>query len=448
MDIRPRHAASGAILRAMSIFSGVKVVTILASLIRNKLIAVFVGPAGMGLVVLFNSIVDLVGTSTRLSIDQSAQRDIAGGSRRDLPVTVAVVRRWSLWLGLLGSAVMVALSPVLSIVSFGNAGRWPVFCLLAVVPACVTVANCSIAVNQGMRRFGRVASGTIVGSVAGLVAAVPLILLLRLQSIQWIIVAYGLSTLLGAWMFRPRVEHVDLPRSEVVARGRDFVRLGAFITLSTVITQAVSYVFVLYLNNAASTAVLGIYQGGYTLVNTYVGVVLAGIWMEYYPRLSAMAHSPRRTGIAVNHELAVVLKVLTPVLMLFIALAPFIVRLIYASSFEAMLPYITIAAVGVVLRAVSWCLGFVILAAGDGRMYIVTESVSALTGLICNVVGYRYGGFTGLGISYIVWYGIYTAVIAAVVSRRGVSLRRSTALAAAASLALTALTAALAFRFL
>lgn len=438
-----QHATSAAIVKVMGLFSGVKVVTILASLIRNKLIAVFAGPAGLGLVILYNSIIDLVGTGTRLSIDQSVQREISGGSPSKTPFMVRVVRRWSDWLGLAGFAIMVLLSPLLSYLSFETVDHWPVFCLLAVVPGLVTMANVEIAINQGLRRFGAVAKGTVTGSILGLVVAIPLVIWLKIESIKWIILFYGISTFVGATLFRAKVTKVTVSPRTAVAEGRRFVKLGILITISTLITQAASYAFVLYLNDSESTAILGQYQSGYTLVNTYVGVVLAGIWMEYYPRLASIAHSPRRTEVAVTHEILIVLRLLTPILIVFILCAKWIIWLVYSPEFETVLPYVRIAAVGVILRSVSWCLCFVILAAGDGKTYLVTETLSAIIGLGVNIAGYYLAGFTGLGLSYIVWYGAYTVITAVVARRRGVRLRRVAIFVALGALLITAIPALL-----
>lgn len=418
-----KSSSSAKIVRAIGLFSGVRAVTIICSLVRNKVIAVFAGPAGIGLVILFNSITDLVGSATRLSIDQSIQRDISRAHGHRCQTTISAIRHWAVWLGLLGSAVMCVLSPLLSLWSFDDFDRWWIFCILSVVPFCVTVANCSISINQGLKRLRAVASGTVLGALLGLAVSVPLVIWLNLDSIVWVVTTYGVCALAGAWIFRARIPRQHLGLRQIVTIGRPFLSLGLNITGALFIGQALSYGFILFLNNYASTSQLGIYQAGYTLINTYVGVILTGIWMEYYPRISAMAHSPRRLSVAASHEVSVTMLALIPVLSSFIALAYPIVKLIYSAEFEPVLPFVTIGVVGVLLRATSWCLAYIILARGDGRIYLVTESLSGVIGLGLNIAGYISGGFTGLGISYILWYGTYTAIVATVCHRRyGVSL--------------------------
>ena len=417
----------------MSVFSGVRIVGILCSLVRNKLIAWFIGPAGLGLVMLFNSVVDLIGQSTRLSIDQSAQRDISNSSEANSEITISVVRKWSLWLGLTGFLVTCLLSPVLSIWTFETVSHWPTFCLLAIVPLCLTYGTCINAENQGLKRFKAVAVSNLLCSLGGLVGAVPLILWLGIDSIVWVIVIYGIASWFGSWLMRPRIRKIELPRNEIIQRGKSFVKLGAQITIAQFVTQAFAYIFVLFLNTYASTGILGIYQSGYTLMNSYVGIVFSALWVEYYPRLAAMSHSPRRMAFAASHEARLALLILTPLLCLFIVLANPLVRLIYSSDFLSVIPYLVLAAIGVIFRITSFSLAFIILARGDGKAYLTTEILSVLVGFGLNMAGYFLGGFAGLGIAYTLWYAIYTAIVAIMCRvRYGITFNRRTWLLTAA----------------
>jgi O-antigen/teichoic acid export membrane protein len=67
-----------------------------------------------------------------------------------------------------------------------------------------------------------------------------------------------------------------------------------------------------------------------------------------------------------------------------------------------------------------------ILAKGDGKMYLISETLSGLIGLVLNVVGYSFFGFAGLGVSYILWYVAYTIIVTVIGrSRYGVTVNRS-----------------------
>ena len=65
------------ILKYTGIFGGVQGLNILMSMVRNKLVAIILGPEGMGLISLFNSSIKLVSDSTNLGISMSAVREVS-----------------------------------------------------------------------------------------------------------------------------------------------------------------------------------------------------------------------------------------------------------------------------------------------------------------------------------------------------------------------------------
>ena len=68
------------ILKYTGLFGGVQVLGILVGLVRNKLVALILGPMGMGLLALFSSTIKLVGDSTNLGLSISAVRNMSGAN--------------------------------------------------------------------------------------------------------------------------------------------------------------------------------------------------------------------------------------------------------------------------------------------------------------------------------------------------------------------------------
>ncbi|MDE6371045.1 MAG: oligosaccharide flippase family protein, partial [Duncaniella sp.] len=207
------------------------------------------------------------------------------------------------------------------------------------------------------------------------------------------------------------------------AEGRPMVKLGGYMTVAAVLTEAVNYVFIACLTRLGGEETVGVYQSGYTIITRYVGMIFAAIGVEYYPRLAGAAGYPRRMGFFVAHEIRLIMTILLPVLLAFVPLVPLVVRLLYSNQFTDAIPYIIAAVPGTVLRGYSWCIAFVILARGDGLIYLLTESVSAVVMLAVNVAGYCLGGLTGLGVGFTLWYALYALTVEVVYRRRyGLSL--------------------------
>ena len=69
--------AYGHVLKYTGIFGGVQGLNILVGLVRNKFVALLLGPSGMGLVSLFNTTVTFVSQSTSFGISMSAIRQLS-----------------------------------------------------------------------------------------------------------------------------------------------------------------------------------------------------------------------------------------------------------------------------------------------------------------------------------------------------------------------------------
>ena len=54
------------------------------------------------------------------------------------------------------------------------------------------------------------------------------------------------------------------------------------------------------------------------------------------------------------------------------------------------------------------------LAKGDGKVYLITESLSAISSLGLNMLCFHLWGVDGLGYAYLAWYALYTIIVAVV----------------------------------
>ena len=110
------------IFKYTGVFGGIQGLNILVGLVRNKLVALLLGPQGMGLVALFNSSVKLLNDSTNLGLPMSAVRKIAdayeNGQEADTARMVQLVRSWCLLTALVGTLLCCCLSTVLDAWTF------------------------------------------------------------------------------------------------------------------------------------------------------------------------------------------------------------------------------------------------------------------------------------------------------------------------------------------
>ena len=424
---KPTSATTARVLKALSVFGGVQVIAILCAVVRTKLAALWLGPFGVGLLTIYHSTLELLAQTTQLNLPQSSVRDLS--INRDDPErgpqTVAVVRKLARTLGIGGGVLVALLSPLISYCSFGDTSHTWAFVVLGVAVFLLAVSNGELSVMRGYDRLKILARCSLWGAIGLIAVAVPLFYFFRLDGIVPVIVGGYVISAAAAFHFRLRdIPRVRISLREAWRKGRCMLSLGMYMTVSNFVTLLASYLFVIYLNRKFTEDAVGIYQAGYTLVNTYVGLIFTSISMEYYPRLSAVGRSFRRMEVVVSHEMKIALWVLMPVAVGFICCSDLVVKILYTSSFEAAIPFIVIGAAGVFFRAASWCVAFTILARGDGKVYVFTELSSAIAYLSLYIPLFHAFGYLGLGIAYVLWYAVYFAVVYGVYRwRYGLRLR-------------------------
>ncbi len=405
---------TSSILKALGIFGGVQVVNILCSIVRTKLIAIWIGSVGVGLFGIYNSAIELLNSIFQLGIRNSAVRDIANNGQASH--TIIVVRRWAIALGLIGLIVTIILSPALSNFTFGDNKHTTSFFIIAIIILLSSIQSGELAILQGLQQLRRLARASMWGILVGVALSAPMFFYWGIDSVLPALIIYSLATTIATLSQRVNLDKPvpTITIKETIKKGQGFITLGIYLTVSAIVTTLVAYLFMTYLNKTGDTNTVGLYQAGFTMVNKYVGLIFTAIAMEYYPRLSKVVTSPKRVSIFVSHEMAIALWILIPIIAIFIASNELLITILYSSDFLVINSFIVWAIIGTIFRAISWCIAFVILARGDGKIYLLTESLSAITSITLNIIAYNYWGLTGLGLAYLLWYIAYTLIVASV----------------------------------
>lgn len=176
-------------------FGGVQGISLLDSLICNKLEAVLLGPSGVGLISIYNTLITLLNNATNLGISFSAVRNVSQILEEDdaeaLRRYVSVVRSWSILTGATGTLVCFALSSQISHSTFGNYDYTVPVMLLSPMVGLMAVSGGELAVLKGIRKLKQVALVSVFTAISTLLISVPLYYFISMKGIV-------LSLLLGA----------------------------------------------------------------------------------------------------------------------------------------------------------------------------------------------------------------------------------------------------------
>lgn len=406
------------IVKATGLFGGTQVFTILCSIIKTKLVAIWLGAEGVGIIGLYNNTVEMISSLTRLGIGTSSVRDLSkafkSGDESRFAELVSVVRRWIWFTGLLGAVVMLTFAPLLSRYTFGDDTHIWGYVFLSCTLLFTTLTEGERAVIQASERLRVLARCSVLGSFFALLLSLPLFYFFGISGIVPAIIAHTFSiwvvtVSLGRKM---KVKPVKMSWTETYRQGKNIASLGIYMTVSGFVTTLYSYLFVAWLNDRGGTAEVGFFQAGYTLVMQYVGLVFTAMSMEYYPRLSAVCEDKVLLSEHVTRQVETSLLILAPVISLFLIFQNLIIHILYTPAFLAISGYISWAVLGMLFRAFSWSVSFVLLAKGAGRIFLITEIVADSLMFVMYLVGYTHWGLQGVGVAYLLAYlfsmtGIY-----------------------------------------
>ena len=407
------------ITKAAAIFGGVQVVSILCSVVRTKIIAVLLGSVGIGIIGLYNNAIETITALTGLGIRSSSVREISEADgqedKQELSRIVTVVRRWSWFVGLLGAVVLITLAPILSQYTFGDKEHIWGFVWLSCTLLFNALTSGEQAILQGTKQLKRLAYCSVYGSLVALVISLPLYYFMGIDGIVPSLILYAAATLIITLLYKDRtIEKSDISLQQTARQGRNMITLGVFMTVSSFITTLFSYIFSAYLNACSGEATVGYYQAGFTLMNKYVGLIFTAMAMEYYPRLSSVAKDNASLSQYVGKQVEMMQLMLAPIIALFIVLHPIMIQLLYTTEFYSINGYLLLAIQGISFKAISWAIGFVLLAKGSGKLYFITELISDTITLALNIIGYHYWGLAGVGASYTIGFILYLVIIYAV----------------------------------
>lgn len=401
------------IFKATSLFGGVQVYQILIQIIKSKFVAVLLGPAGVGIVGLYQSGLQLVQQISSMGLAQSAVRDVseANGSNdlHRIAKTVTVVRKLVWFTGLLGFIIVACCSPLLSKVSFGNYDYTLPFVILSITLLFDQLCAGQRVVLQGMRRLKDLAKCTAFGVTFGLVTSVPLYYWLGIEGIIPTLILNSLCSLALSWLYsrKIRIEKVEVTPKQTLEQGKQMLVMGISMSLSGIFASIVSYAIRGFIQSNGGVEQVGLFQAGFIIMSTYVGMVMNAIGTDYYPRLAAINKDNTKCSEAVSQQGEIGAMILGPMLTFCLVYMPFILQLLYSDSFLAANEYVTWACLGMMLRFAAWVISYLFVAKAESKLFVKVELSVNVYYLVFSLLGYKFLGLIGLGLAFALEYLVY-----------------------------------------
>ena len=405
MDEKTRPLASTKqILKITTLFSGVQGLNILLNLVRTKLAALLLGPAGTGLNSIYNEMRELIHTTTNMGMDVSSVRELSqayeDGDIEKVREAVGLTRSWVMLLALVGMLICLVLAEPLSWLTFSDFSHASAYALLSPAIAFSTLACGEMAILKGTRRLRALAVISVVNVIAGIVTTIPLYYIWGMAGIVPALVLLTLALYVIVIAYSFRIYPLRLCFKAVSLRkGFPMLVVGTSFVLTGLVSHGTELAIRTYLNNVASLETVGLYAAGFTIVMTYGGMIFASLDNDYFPRLSGIFQDAEKRQETMNKQISVLLMLVIPLAIVLMLVLPVAVPLLFSSEFNAVIPMAQAATLALLYRAAYLPAAYMPLAAGDSRSFLCLETVSYIIVLACVITGYQLYGLMGTGIA-------------------------------------------------
>lgn len=413
------------ILKSTSIIGGASVINILIGLVRTKILAVLLGPAGVGLVSLYTGLITTATAVATMGIGTVGTRQIAEALSQENERALAVVHRAMTWGALLlaaaGALVVWSSREMLAVRVLGGAEHSTLVGWLALGVALSVAGASQGALIQGMRRIGDMARLSVFGALLNTVMGMALLWQWgQAGLLAYVLIGPLVNFLLGhLYVSRlPKVTSEPISMQEMAHQWQTLLRLGVPFMGAGLVGALVQLWIRVEVGHALGAESLGHFQAAWTISMQYIGFVLAAMGADYYPRLTGVINDHKAATRLVNEQTEIALLLSAPLFIAMIGLAPWVINLLYSGEFSPAVDVLRWQILGDVLKVASWPLGFVILAAGAGKTFFWTETVALM------LMGGLIAGFSssvGLqitGISFLLCYLVYLPLVYLLAKRR------------------------------
>ena len=179
------------------------------------------------------------------------------------------------------------------------------------------------------------------------------------------------------------------------------VSIGFFIVLGDLIYVTVITLVNAFIRKRGGVEDVGLFQACLQITQSSINVILLAMAADYYPRLSSVQGDNKVTSKLASEQAEIAALLCCPLIVCLIVFAPFVIKILLSNDFISIQTGIRYFFIGTMFRLPVWAMTFVLLANGKTKLYVFTVVLSNALIYPLYCLGYKWGGVTGVGISYI-----------------------------------------------
>lgn len=402
-----------AVFKSTAVFGGVQICTILLNVIKTKVVALLMGTVGFGIISIYNTITSLIHTTTNLGLQNSAVRDLSIAHAEDNPEVLAgkhkAIMRWVYVCSVGGALLTCLFAKQLSIAFFENIDYVRDIRLLSIVVFCMGIYNANYAYLQGIRQIKDMANATVYGAVATLLLSLPLYYFYKIDGIVWSLIVGAVATTIISYFYTAKHKLPAIRQSlrESYKLGSGTIQLGIAMSIGSISVLLVQFIIKTFIARIGSVSEVGLYQAGWAINASYLGLVFTAIAKDYFPRLSSVYQDNSKLSVMVNEQSEMSVLILAPLIVCMVVFIEPIIKILYSADFLPIIEMTRWLLIGSIIKAGSWGISYIFLAKGDKKLYLFNELGIKVITIPSYLLGYKILGLSGIGYAFSFVYCVF-----------------------------------------
>jgi O-antigen/teichoic acid export membrane protein len=407
------HRIKSAEIVKVSFYSGISTaLKILTSFVSAKIIAVYLGPAGLGMLGQLTSFITIFLTLSTGAITNGVIKFIAEykeeehKQNRIIKASIQITLLCSLLCGLIISIGAKFWSNQL----FSETSYSFVFVIFGITIIFYALFSLAIAILNGLQQYKLFNLINVLASIIGLAFSVSMVVLYGINGALISAVTYQSVVFVLLLWFIKRTGWLNWQKvkSSIIQRS-DLIGLSKFSLMAIVSTAAVPLVQIIIRNYLASNTnaeTVGFYEGVNRLSLIYLSLITTTFSVYYLPKLSAANNNSELKELLIKGY-KFILPLTFAMLLVTYLLRNLVIKIVFADSFAPMESYFLPQLIGDFFKIASWLLAMQMIAKARTWLFISTELIFGVFLVFFTFALVKQYGGIGAVYAYTVNYFIY-----------------------------------------